>query len=176
LDFSALNARFLQQPPNRYTVYSLSYVLGRLVKLLETPVPLLASEFAAQLNMDLIFRLLQVIESSLKAKNPNGRTFFPHAIYLAQQASLSLAQQDLAHVNSECEKDFDGTLRDILDAKFMLPGGTYATNLASDLAIAYACRNYGAHQLVPIPTLLTRAEEIRQAVFNTFFVTVETLY
>lgn len=176
LDFALLNSKFLQHPPNRHTVYSLSYVLGRLVKLLDTPSQVLDSGFAAQLNMDLILRLLQVIDSSLKAKNPAGKTFLPLAVYLAQTATLALTQADLQHVNGEAQKDFEKTVRDLLDGSFSLPSGVTPSGLSRDLAVAYACRNYGAHQLAPSTTVLTRADEIRQAVFNTLFVTVETLY
>lgn len=176
LDFSGLNARFLQHPPNRYTVYSLSYVLGRLSKLVKAPAQVLESEFAAQLNMDLIFRLLQVLESALKAKNPAGSTFFSHAVFLAQRTSLNLTQPDLSHVNTEAKKDFEKTLRDLLVGVFALPGGRAAIALERDLAVAYACRNYGAHQLSPVSTVLNRVEEIKQAVFNTLFLTIETLY
>lgn len=176
LDFSGLNVRFLQHPPNRHTVYSLSYVLGRLSKLFKMPAQVVESEFAAQLNMDLIFRLLQVLESALKAKNPTGSTFFPHAVFLAQRASLNLTQPDLSHVNAEAKKDFEKTLCDLLDGVFALPSGRTVATLARDLAVAYVCRNYGAHQLSPVLTVLSRAEEIKRAVFNTLFLTIETLY
>jgi len=176
LTFGLLNSKFLQHPPNRHTVYSLSYVLGRLVKLLETPSQVLDSDFAAQLNMDLILRVLQVIESSLKSKHSAGKTFLPLAVYLAQTASLALTQADLCHVNGEAQKDFEQTVRDLLDNSFTLPSGAVPSGLSRDLAVAYACRNYGTHQLAPSATVLKRADEIRQAVFNTLFVTVETLY
>ena len=176
LDFKAFNTRYLQQPPNRHSVYSMSYVLGRLAKLLQTPEQALASDFAAQLRMDLIFRLLQIIESSLKAKNPKETTFKPQAVFLAKKAKLPVSDKDLTHVNSECKKSFEKTLCALLDGTFVLPSGGCATGLGRDLAVAYACRNYGAHQLVPVPTVLTHSEEIQQAVFNTLFLTVETLY
>jgi hypothetical protein len=176
LNFGLFNSRFLQHPPNRHAVYSLSYVLGRLVKLLDTPHQILNSDFAAQLNMDLILRLLQVIESSVKAKNPTDKTFLPLAVYLAQAGSLALTQADLQYVNAEAQKDFERTVRDLLDGKFVLPSGMAPSGLGRDLAVAYACRNYGTHQLTPSATVLTRADEIRQAVFNTLFMTVETLY
>jgi hypothetical protein len=176
LDFGLLNSRFLQRPPNRHTVYSLSYVLGRLVKLSEAPSQVLGSGFAAQLNMELISRLLQVIESSIKAKDPADNTFLPLAVHLLQAAKLPLTQADLQHVNEEAQKDFEGTVRDLLDGKFTLPTRGTASGLSRDLAIAYACRNYGAHQLTPSATLLKRIDEIRQAVFNVLFITVEALY
>lgn len=176
LDFKAFNARYLQQPPNRHSVYSMSYVLGRLTKLLQAPEQALASDFAAQLRMDLIRQLLLIIESSLKAKNPNGSTFKPQAVFLAKKAKLSVSDEDLKHVNSECKKNFEQTLRALLDGIFVLPRGGCATGLGRDLAVAYACRNYGAHQLVPVPTVSIRSEEIQQSVFNILFLTVETVY
>jgi len=176
LDFTLLNSKFLQHPPNRHTVYSLSYVLGRLVKLLDTPSQVLDSDFAAQLNMDLILRLLQIIESSLKAKSPSDKTFLPLVVYLAQTATLTPTMADLQYVNEEAQKDFEKTVGELLDGTFSLPRGGTPSGLSRDLAVAYACRNYGTHQLTPSTTVLTRAKEIRQAVFNTLFVTVETLY
>jgi len=176
LDFKGFNARYLQQPPNRHAVYSMSYVFGRLTKLLQTPEQVLANDFAAQLRMDLIFRLLQIIESSLKAKNPKGRAFKSQAVFLAKEAKLSISDKDLIHVNLQCGKDFQKTLRSLLDEAFVLPSGSCATGLGRDLAVVYACRNYGAHQLVPVPTVSIRSEEIQQAVFNILFLTVETVY
>lgn len=176
LDFGGFNARYLQHPPSRYAVYSLSYVFGRLTKLASAPKKILASEFAAQLYMDLVFRVLQVIESTLKAKNPSGKTFFYQAEFLASKAGLSLGQKDLSHINSESTKDFEKTLCDLLDGTFTLPGGSQAGGLNRDLAVAYSCRNYGAHQLVPVPAALNRYQEIYQAIFNTLFLIVETLY
>ncbi len=176
LSYQDFNSRFLQHPPNRHAVYSLSYVLGRFSKLLGAPSQILESDFAAQLNMDLIFRLLQVLEVALKAKNPSGVTFLPHALFLSQQAGLGIAKQELLHVNTEARNDFEKTLRDLLDGAFAFPSGAIAAGLDRDVAVAYACRNYGAHQLLPVSTMIKRAEEIRQAVFNTLFLTVEVLY
>lgn len=176
LDFRDLNSRFLRHPPSRHTVHSLSYVLGRLVKLGDTPPQILKSNFVAQLSMDLILSLLRVIESSLKFKNAADNTFLPLAAHLARTASLALSEKDLRDVNSEANKDFERTVHDLLDGTFILPSGVSPSGLSRDLAVAYSCRNHGAHQLSPSTTVLERTDEIRQAVFNTLFLTVETLY
>jgi hypothetical protein len=179
LDFSLLNSKFLQHPPHRHVVYSLSYVLARLAKLSETPKQILNSAFAAQLNMDLILRLLQVIEVSLKQKLPNSTnmTFMPLVRDLSQNVGLTLTGNDLQYTQGEAKRDFENTLSNLLDNNLSsFPSGTLVTGLNRDLAVAYICRNYAAHQLYPSATIQHRYNEIQQAVFNTFFIIVEKMY
>ncbi len=176
LDFSGLNSRFLQHPPSSHAVYSLSYVLGRLVKFAGAPQPVFENDFAAQLHMDLLFRLALVVDAAIKAKNASASKFIEHAEFLSASAGLGLSRADLQDVNTRCYSDFETALTELVSGTFCLPRGATISGLDRDLSVTYACRNYAAHNVGPIAVVRRRASDVQQCVFNTLFLVVETLY
>jgi hypothetical protein len=176
LNFSGLNSKFLQHPASRHAVYSLAYVLGRLVKLSDVPAPVLASDFSAQLQMDLLFLLTLIVDAAIKTKNPSDSSFIKHAVFLSARAGLSLSLPDLQDVNDRCRNDFGTTLTELIDGTFSLTQGAQLSGLARDLAVTYACRNYAAHNVGPVSIMERHSPKVQQSVFNVLFLLVEVLY
>ena len=118
-----------------------------------------------------------VIDASIKAKNPNQKYFSMHALHLSNQAGLGLSEQQIKNeANSSFTNNFDQTLEDLLDGRYQFADGSIPSGLSADLLIAYGLRNFGAHQITSVPTVWRRYPEIRQALFNIMFLTVEVLY
>ena len=57
-----------------------------------------------------------------------------------------------------------------------LPDGYQPTGLESHIAIAYGCRNHGAHSVEAIEIVRKRFLDVRSAAIDIIFVTVERLY
>ncbi|HWQ04044.1 MAG TPA: hypothetical protein VN452_01675, partial [Longilinea sp.] len=118
-----------------------------------------------------------IIDASIKSKFPGQKYFSMLAYHLSNQAGLGLSEQQIKNeVNISFQTDFDKTLQDILDCRYQFADGSIPCGLPADLLIAYGLRNFGAHQISSVQTIWKRFSEIRQALFNIFFLTVEALY
>ncbi|OGW29644.1 MAG: hypothetical protein A2X59_12855 [Nitrospirae bacterium GWC2_42_7] len=167
--------RFLLAPPNVATIFLLAYAVARLMRLSELPAHAFHSSFAGQLEINILFDVVLVIDNAIHAKNPSQRKFINHAEFLLTKANFSLNNAQLGDINEAYNKDFDGTLRTILDGTFSLPNLTLTT-FQRDVAIVYGLRNYGAHNVSSVPTIQERFLEIQQVVMNVLFATVDFLY
>lgn len=178
LSLDEFRNRFLLIPPNRDTVSLFAYTLARLLRLQNLPGYALRSDFAGQLEMDLLFDIILVIDAAIKAKNPDDRARFrAHIAFLSDRAGLGI-RQHLSQLNTEFNRpnNFDSTLTAILDGSFRFNEGSVLSGLAGDLAIAYGLRNHAAHNVSSVSTIWERFSEIRQSLFNTLFLSVEVLY
>lgn len=171
--------RFLASPPSLDIIFLFTYALGKFFLFTGVPPYARQSDFASQLEINLLFDLLLVVDASIKVRNPNPQdnVFSMHATFLSNAAGLGLTQQNIqGEINLAFSNDFNRTLTDILGGAFRFQNGSTLTGLAGDLAIAYGLRNYGAHKLFAAPAVQQRFEQIRQSLFNVLFITVETLY
>lgn len=177
LTIDNLQRCFLVSPPSLDIVFLFGYALGRLFLFDRVPPYARQNEFASQLELNLLFDLLLVIDASIKAHNPGCNSFSLHAVHLSNVASLGLTQHKLQNeLNSAFNRDFNLTLTDILGGVFTFGDGTTLSGLARDLAVAYGLRNYGAHHISPAPIVQQRFADIRQCLFNVLFLTIEELY
>ncbi len=169
--------RFLSKPPNLDAVFLFVYSLARIRNIELVPIYALSSEFAAQLEINLLFDVALVIDDTIKGKNSNGKKFIEHAEFLSNSATLGLTQDKLGQINGQFNINFEKTLSCILDGSFQFNDGSkLVTPAACDLAIVYGLRNYAAHNVSAASTVWECFNDIRQSLFNVLFLTVETLY
>lgn len=176
LSIESFKQKFLLNPPNRETVFLFSYVIARLLKLDEIPAYALRSGFVAQLELNLLFDLALVIDATIAPHNKPNWKFIEHAVCLASKQGLPLSLPQLQQANQAFNADFAGTLSKLLDGTFVLQDGSNVTGSAADLAIAYGIRNYGAHHVSSTDTIRDRYKEVRQALFNVLFASVDAFY
>jgi hypothetical protein len=168
--------RFLVSPPSLDVAFLFAYSLGRFFLLDRVPDYALRSSFIGQLETNLLFDLILVIDATIGAYNPGQRDFSMHAVFLSGQAAIGLNQQMLQQqVNQAFQNDFEATLTNLLDGGFRFQDGSNPSPVGTDLAIAYGLRNYGAHNVSSMSTVWQRFLDIRQSLFNVLFLTVEVL-
>ena len=169
-------SRFLSNPPSLDAVFLFTHTLARLSRLDSVPKYALESDFAGQLQINLLFDITLVIDAAIKAKNPNHWQFIDHASFLSKRdSSLGLNKNQLQEIN-KAFKAFDATLKALIEGTFNLQDGSALSTGGRDLAIAYGLRNHAAHNVSSAPTIRSRFADIRQSLFNILFLCVETLY
>jgi hypothetical protein len=176
LQLNELRTRFLAFPRSLDLVFLFVYTLGRLFLLDRVPDYALRSGFSGQLETNLLFDLILIIDGTIRTHNPGQQSFSMNAVFLSGQANLDLKQQMLQEqINQAFDHDFEATLTSLLDGGFRFRDSTSPSPMAADLAIAYGLRNHGAHNVSSIPTVWQRFPDIRQSLFNVLFLTVEIL-
>jgi len=175
LTIQSFKQRFLNTPPSTDAVFLLSYTIARLRNLARLPVHATASQFAGQLEMNLLFDLTLVVDAAIKAKHPNSR-FIEHAETLLRIAAQPLTNAELREINGAFNNDFDATMQGMLGSTYRLSSGNVLNGFQCDVAIAYGVRNYGAHDVASPPAMGDRFPDIQQAIFRVLCATVERLY
>lgn len=176
LQLDQFRTRFLLHPPRLDVVFSFAHTLGRFFLLHRVPNYTPQSRFAGQLETNLLFDLILVIDATITAHNPGQQKFSINAVFLSCRASLGLSQHMLQEqVGPAFKKDFEASLTSLLDGRFPFEHASSPSPMAADLAIAYGLRNYGAHNVASMPTVWRRFPEIRQRLFNVLFLSVEVL-
>ncbi|HYA39764.1 MAG TPA: hypothetical protein VEF34_00545 [Syntrophobacteraceae bacterium] len=168
--------RFLTNPPKVDTIFLFVYTLARLNRLQDVPAYALASDFAGQMEMNLLFDLALVIDAAIKAKNTASWKFIDHATYLSTKAGLEVSKEKFGEINGEFGNDFDRTLATILSGGFRFKDGSALSGVENDIAITYGVRNHAAHNISSVPTIWKEFDNIKQRLFNTLFLAVEALY
>ena len=167
--------KFLLKPPNVDIGFLFAYSVARLMQLSKTPDHALASGFAAQLESNLLFDLTQVIDGTIRAKNPTKWKFVHHAEFMLQIVGEPLTEQELGEVNQAFGAGFDASVGAMLDGTFGLAGGKILSRAQRDVSLAYGMRNRGAHDVTATPTVWKRFAEIEQALFNVLYMAVDRL-
>jgi hypothetical protein len=168
--------RFLRSSDNLDTIFFFVYTLARLNRIQDLPSYALASGFAGEIEINLLFDLSLVLDASVKAKNVTHWKFIEHAIYLSDKANLGLSADKLKEINLEFTNDFDQTLSNLLHGVFKLKNGWNLSSLERDISIAYGIRNRAAHNISSESRVWKEFGNIKQSLFNTLFLIVETLY
>jgi hypothetical protein len=169
-------AKFLIDPPDLDAIFLFTYTLGRLFLLNEVPKYTMQSRFVGQLQANLLFDLILVVNVILRTHNPGHRGFSMQMLFLAEQAELNLTQNMIQEqVNRAFKEDLESTLKDLLDGQYRFQDGVSPSPIEADLMIAYGFRNFGAHDVSSVPIIWQRFPIIRQRLFNVLFLAVETL-
>lgn len=168
--------KFLLSPPSLDIVFSFAFTVARLMRLSEVPKIILMNQFASQLETNLLFDLIQIIDGAILFKNPTQVNFGQHAEYLLGKVGPKLTGNQLGEVNTAKDVDFDKTIGDLLDGTFSLKGGSILSRVQSDVSLSYAIRNRGAHGVSAAPIISLRFHEIEQALLNVLYMTVDFLY
>ena len=165
--------KFLRNPPNHDVVFLLTYTLARLREMSEIPVGAKQNQFVGQLQLNLLFDLLLVVDNAIKQKNSSKWQFVDHGIYLLDHAGHALPQ--LGKLNAQFKSNFGPYMTDALDRKLTL-NGRVLDRLQCDIAIAYGLRNLGAHKIESESVIWNDFDRIQGAVFRTFCATIDYLY
>ena len=139
--------RFLKSPPRTELVFLFAYTVARLMKFSSLPQHMRASEFAGQIEENLLFDIVLVIDGAIKSKNTTKRDFIDHAEYLSEKTGEPISKKHLREINTAYQADFDNTLNHMLNYSFTLSDGTKLSGTQCDIAIAYGLRNHGAHEV-----------------------------
>ncbi len=164
--------RFLRNPPNHDVVFLLTYTLSRLKEMSAIPSEAKQNLFVGQLQLNLLFDLLLVIDDAIKQKNPSKWQFVDHGIYLLGRAGHPLPQ--LGELNVQFKSNFGPRVTDALDGRLTI-SGKVLDRLQCDVAIAYGLRNRGAHTIKSEPVIWNDFDRIQRAVFRTFCAAIDYL-
>ncbi len=134
------------------------------------------SEFAGQLEENLLFDITLVIDGAIKSKNATKWKFIDHAEYVSKKVGQPISKTQLTDINSAYKSDFDTTLKQMINCSFKLPDGSNLSRMQCDIAIAYGLRNHGAHDVSSVPTMWMQFGEILQRLMNVLFMTIDYLY
>lgn len=169
-------ARFLSDLLHRQTVFLFAYTLARLMRISYLPPDALRSSFASQLEINILFDIVLVIETAIKEKSATRGDFCSNAEFLLSKTGHPLSSDQLGEINRAYISNFDSTLKAVVDGTFAFSGSLPLRALQVDVAVAYGLRNHGAHNVSSAPTILSRFPEIQQKVMNVLFATVDHLY
>ncbi|NLI97373.1 hypothetical protein GX441_01790 [bacterium] len=175
-----LRSRLLRGHRDISLIILFAYTLARFYNLEKTPPYAQESDFAGQLDTNMLFDIAVIIEALIKTKSGIRCCFKQQAKYFSDRTSLGFSDRpidQLREVNTYFENDFDLTLRQLLDAPFRFcDSSTVSIPGGRDLAIAYGIRNHGAHNISSVPAIWERFTDLRQSLFNVLFLCIETLY
>ena len=178
LDFPAFKSKFLSRPGLRASAFLFSYSIARRLNLKHSPTGTLASEFGSQLCLNLCFDLALIIDSAIPentAVPEKSRWKFIHkANHLSNQAQLGLSLNQLQVINESFKKHpFGQTVEELLDQTFN-HSGCQPIGLSAALALAYGCRNRGAHHIASARIVGDRFPDMFQVLMEILFLAVET--
>ena len=144
------------------------------MRLDQIPQFALESSFASQLQGNLLFDLVSVVDAAIQPKNLSDRwRFIAKAEDLSQRHTGQLTNSVLRELNGSFNKDFDGTMAELLDYRHKTQQGTLLDPLDSAIGVAYGIRNEWAHDVPAADVIWRRFNEIKQRTFDTLFMTVD---
>ena len=177
LDFAALHARFLARPDLRDAAFLFSYSVARLLRICQIGPETFSSAFGGQLAVNLLFDVALVVDALVRPLVPATQWRFIDLAYaLSSNAGLGLSRQNLEEIRRLFVSDFNGTVVKCLDRTMALSNGTTLSRPASNLALAYGCRNRGAHDVSSVTAFRERFDDARAALLHTVFLAVEVLH
>jgi hypothetical protein len=138
------------------------------------------NDFAKMRNRAVLFDLCLVIDETLRSKYPPS-DYISHGVYnLCKNRGWVPLDNNTGDLNSNLNPKVSGdaapkpdvTVPSILDHT-MTYRGVRITEPMSCLLLAWHLRNYAAHDLAPQTILVSRLDEIIQALMSALFVSVE---
>ena len=179
--------KFLLQKKFRDEVFFFIYLLFILRKIeIETSKDYKKNNFSSLLHGRILFDLCRVSDRVIEYKNRQENripqtqflSFKREIVYIASKGitALALTNSNLTHINNEFNRDFSGTLYDLIKGRFTLQPTRTPSIIERDFAISYGIRNFGAHKIKNYPVLYHRLPELSQSIFDTLFTAIENLY
>lgn len=176
LTLDDFTSKYLEKPPSSEVIYLLAYNLARLLRYASISDLILASPFAGILFQNVLFDMVQVIDSTISPKNSGKWKMFDHVVFLSEKLGVPINEANLIEANRNFQSSFEESISLILAGNFKFKDGSVASPIQSDLLIAYALRNRGAHDISSAKILWARYRDLLQAVFNALFLVVSKLY
>lgn len=175
LTIDDVKRKFLNNPPNLDAIFQLTFAVARLHGISGLPDQAKHNPFAGQIQLNLLFDLLLVIDVAIRKFNPTEKDFSKQEMFLLKRAGHSLAQADFEEVHRQFKSDFEAALQAALDGTLKAHSLTL-DRLQCDVHLAYELRNLGAHEVEIVPTIWKDFDRIQRAVFRSFCATVDFLY
>ncbi|MEZ5318419.1 MAG: hypothetical protein R2752_13545 [Vicinamibacterales bacterium] len=173
--FKDLRSKFLGKPEFVEPTFLFSYSIARLRRLESLMPGGSDSDFAAQLRLNILFDLTLVIDHLLRPFAPGKWQFIELAEALSSRAQLAVDRAGLQAINGGFREDFAATMAAVLEGRYRVPSGQQLSGAAKDLAVAYGCRNRGAHHLSGGAVVSKSFGALRQSLLNTVFLAVDSL-
>lgn len=175
-DLTTMRIHFLAQPQYRESVQLYCYAMARVNRLLGLPPQLWEGPFPAQVAFDALFDICLVIDAVIHLKHPSDWRFISLAEALSSNASLGLSRAKLGEINAVFQESFERALSKALDGTLTLNDGSLLGGLANSLAIAYGCRNRGAHSVSIVPLTNSEFDNVVDHLSAVLFLAIETMY
>jgi hypothetical protein len=178
LTIDDVKLKFLDTPPDYDAVFLLTFTVARLHGLSGLPDQAKRNPFAGQVQLNLLFDLLLVIEVAIRKVNPAATAktyFFDQAKFLLQSAGYPLHQRDFDDVHVQFKADFGAAIKNALDGA-LKSNWVKLDRLQCDVHLAYELRNRGAHEVETVSIIWTDFDRVQRAVFRCFCATIDFLY
>lgn len=176
--------RFLNQPPDRETLFSFTYTLARFFDFnYHIPQTIITGNFASLFELKALFDLVLVVDSliysSLASPGNNDWGFKNLAKHLLIESGIKndvgIIRGQLEEINQASKNDFERTVNLLLDQVYVYNDGSHPSRLECDIELALCLRNFSAHKIGSFPVIRDRYNGLLQSLFNVLFFAVETL-
>jgi hypothetical protein len=185
LSIDDVKRQFLDRPPNLDAIFLLTFTLARLRGISGLPDQAKRNLFAGQIELNLLFDLLLVIEVAVRKVNPQktkkgkgGKpaelTFYDQALYLLK-ASGHPHEKYFGDVHRQFDTDFEIAIRDALDGTLTSSAGPLG-RVQCDVHLAYELRNRSAHEIETVPIIWKKFDQVQRAILRCFCTAVDFLY
>jgi len=185
LTIEDVKRKFLDKPPNLDAIFLLTFTLARLRGIYGLPDQAKRNAFAGQIELNLFFDLLLVIEVAIRHANPmkikKGRggkpaelTFYDQALYLLK-ASGHPHEKHFVDVHRQFDGGFETAIQDALDGTLTSTAGTL-DRLQCDVHLAYELRNRSAHEIETVPIIWKEFDRVQRTILRVLCATVDYLY
>jgi hypothetical protein len=167
--------KFLYHPPDIDILFKFAYAIAKLMVFKRMPEQCKDNLFTSQLELNLLFDFVLVIDACLKKKFdlPN---FCCLAAELSKRTGNSLSQQKLSEINGMFNENFENTLFHALNRSLTLKDGIKITGIDNDIAISYGIRNRGAHEINSTNFLGEKYKYLLTSLFKVLFLIVDKIY
>jgi hypothetical protein len=169
-------------PRRHEAAFSLTHTIARLYALKGVSAYVAEASYTSQHQLNLLFDLTLAIDDivfSTLQPTPLRRPHFPQLLgTLTSAAGLGLREGDLTgFINPmmTTQSDFDNLITALVSRSVQFPRKPVSLELESDIAIAYAVRNRGAHNVVASSAILSHFDATLQSLMNVLFLSVDVL-
>ena len=179
LTYQQFNEKYLKSIPNINATFSLSYLIARLVTIMDIPKYVFDNTFSNQIYLDLLFKITLLTENTIALKNPSEAKkiyYGEHLKYLAQNVEINITKEEYGELKKVESKNYVKVLNDINNSDYTFKNGRILSKTEKDFIISYLIRNYAAHNIDPLYILSTSYKDIEQSIFNIYFLAIECLY
>ena len=175
LSIDDIKRKFLCNPPGYDAVFLLTFTVARLREIGSLPGQAKRNPFTGQIQLNLLFDLLLVVDVTIRKKNSGQSKFSEQARFLLDSTGHRLTQAQFEEVHRQFKSHFEAALQGALD------GTIKAHSLAldrmqCDVALAYELRNRGAHEVETLPTIWNDFDRVQRAIFRTLCASIDYLY
>ncbi len=176
LTIDDVKRRFLDKPPNLDAIFLLTFTVARLRGIAGLTEQAKRNAFAGQIELNLLFDLLLVIDVAIRAMNSSEWKFSKQALFLLDKAGHRLEQRDFDDVHRQFDSpNFEIAILDALNGTLKSKWRTL-DRLQCDVHLAYELRNSGAHHIETIPIIWKEFDRVERSVLRSLCAVIDHLY